>query len=101
MRARRTSSRGEGKIVAIADWGNALFGDPALELARIAESGFLSEQFIAGYGEDLLGTIAPQIATIYRLDTVVMLAIVFIDEAPDPYAARTMIARAWALAAEL
>jgi aminoglycoside phosphotransferase (APT) family kinase protein len=90
-----------GEIVAIADWGNALCGDPALELARIAESGFLSEKFIAGYGEDLLGTIAPTIATIYRLDTVVMLAIVFIDEAPDPDAARAMIARAWALAAEL
>jgi aminoglycoside phosphotransferase (APT) family kinase protein len=91
----------QGEIVAIADWGNALFGDPALELARIAESGFLSEQFIAGYGEDLLGTIAPTIATIYRLDTVMMLAIVFIDEAPDPEAARAMIARARRLAAEL
>ena len=91
----------QGEIIAIADWGNALFGDPALELARIAESGHLSDEFIEGYGEDLLGAIAPQIATIYRLDTVVMLAIVFIDEAPDPEAARTMIARARMLAAEL
>ncbi len=39
--------------------------------------------------------------TIYRLDTVVMLAIVFLDEAPDPEAAEAMIARARALAAEL
>lgn len=90
-----------GEIIAIADWGNALFGDPALELARIAESGHLSDGFIAGYGEDLLGTIAPVIATIYRLDTAVMLALVFIAEAPDPEAARAMIARARALAAEL
>ncbi len=90
-----------GEIVAIADWGNALFGDPALELARIAESGHLSGGFIAGYGEDLLGRIAPTIATIYRLDTVVMLALVFINEAPEPEAARTMIARARARAAEM
>ncbi|HEY8602438.1 MAG TPA: phosphotransferase [Thermomicrobiales bacterium] len=90
-----------GEIVAIADWGNALFGDPALELARIAESGHLSDGFIAGYGEDPLGSIAPTIATLYRLDTVVMLAIVFINEAPDLEAARTMFARARALAERL
>lgn len=87
-----------GEIVAIADWGNALFGDPALELARIAESGYLSDRFIVGYGGDLLAAISPQVATIYRLDTVVMLALVFITEAPDPEAARTMIARAQMLA---
>jgi aminoglycoside phosphotransferase (APT) family kinase protein len=90
-----------GAIVAIADWGNALFGDPALELARIVESGHLSDGFLAGYGEDLLAAVGPTIATIYRLDTVVMLAIVFLDEAPEPEAARMMAARARALAAEL
>ena len=41
-----------GVIVAIVDWGNALLGDPALELARIAESGHLDDGFLAGYGDD-------------------------------------------------
>lgn len=91
----------EGRLVAIADWGNALIGDPALELARIAESGHLDDEFLGGYGDDPLGALPPALATIYRLDTVVMLALVFLAEAPDPEAARAMIARARALAAAL
>ena len=90
-----------GAIVAIADWGNALVGDPALELARVAESGHLDAAFLTGYGDDPLGALPPPIATIYRLDTAIMLAIVFIDEAPDPGAARVMVARARALASGL
>lgn len=90
-----------GRIVGIADWGNALIGDPALELARIAESGHLDDDFLVGYSADPLGALPPAIATIYRLDTVVMLALVFLAEAPDPAAARAMIARARALAAAL
>ncbi len=91
----------QGQILAIADWENALIGDPALELARIAEYGFLDDLFIAGYGADLLAALPPAIATIYRLDTAVMLANVFVQEAPDPTAAQTMIARTRALVAQL
>lgn len=91
----------DGAIVAIADWGNALLGDPALELARIAEFGHLDAAFLAGYGDDPLGALPAPIATLYRLDTAVMLALVFTAEAPDPVAARRMIARARALAAAL
>lgn len=83
-----------GAIVAIVDWGNALVGDPALELARIAESGYLDDAFLTGYGDDPLGALPPVIATLYRLDTVVMLALVFLAEAPDPVAARAMLVRA-------
>jgi len=82
-----------GAIVAIVDWGNALVGDPALELARIAESGHLDDNFLAGYGDDPLGALPPTIATIYRLDTVVMLALVFLAEVPDPAAAQAMLVR--------
>jgi len=82
-----------GAIVAIVDWGNALVGDPALELARIAESGHLDDNFLAGYGDDPLGALPPAIATIYRLDTVVMLALVFLAEVPDPAAAQAMLVR--------
>jgi aminoglycoside phosphotransferase (APT) family kinase protein len=89
-----------GAIVAIADWGNAMLGDPALELARIAESGHLDEGFLAGYGDDhSLTQLPPVVETLYRLDTAVMLANVFLGEAPDPEAARVMVARTWELAA--
>lgn len=91
----------DGVIVAIADWGNALVGDPALELARVAENGFLDAAFLEGYGDDPLGALPAPIATLYRLDTVVMLSLVFITEAPDPLVAQQMIARSRALAATL
>jgi hypothetical protein len=91
-----------GAITAIIDWGNALVGDPALELARIAEYGHLDEGFLAGYGDDYaLGDLPPAVETLYRLDTAVMLANVFTGEAPDPEAARGMVARARTLAARL
>jgi aminoglycoside phosphotransferase (APT) family kinase protein len=90
-----------GAIVAIIDWGNALIGDPALELARIAECGNLHEGFFEGYGDDPLAALSPAIATLYRLDTVVMLALVFLAEAPNPEGARTMLARARALFTDL
>ena len=91
----------DGAIVAIADWGNALIGDPALELARIAEFGHLDAAFLAGYGGDLLGALPAPIATLYRLDTAVTLALVFLAEAPDPVAAERLVARSRALAAAL
>lgn len=91
----------QGRILAIADWENALIGDPALELARIAEYGFLDAAFSAGYGADLLAALPPVISTIYRLDTAVMLANVFVQEAPDPIAAQTLIARTQVLVAQL
>lgn len=90
-----------GEIVAIVDWGNALLGDPALELARIAESGHLDDGFLAGYGADPLGELSPPLATIYRLDTTVMLALVFLAEAPDPAAATALLARTRVLLALL
>ena len=91
----------QGAIVAIVDWGNALVGDPALEVARIAESGHLSDDFLAGYGGDPLGALPPAIQSLYRLDTVVMLALVFLAEAPDPAMARAMLARSRTLLAAL
>lgn len=90
-----------GAIVAIVDWGNALVGDPALELARIAESGNLDDDVLAGYGGDPLGALPPAIASLYRLDTTVMLALVFLAEAPDPDAAAAMLARCRVLLAAL
>ncbi len=90
-----------GAIVAIVDWGNALVGDPALELARIAEGGNLDDDVLAGYGGNPLGALPPAIECLYRLDTTVMLALVFLAEAPDPDAAAAMLARCRVLLAAL
>jgi len=77
----------DGSVRALLDWSNALVGDPALELARLAEFARLPENGIDfkgvlhGYGE------APDLGdpafAVYRLDAAVMLAVVFLCEAPD------------------
>lgn len=78
----------DGSVLAMLDWSNALVGDPALELARLTEFAALPENgldldaILAGYGP------APATAhpsfQVYRLDAAVMLAVVFLFEAPDP-----------------
>jgi aminoglycoside phosphotransferase (APT) family kinase protein len=91
-----------GRIVAIADWGNALIGDPALELARMAEWGHLGDDFLAGYGAARPFTMLPPAAEcLYRLDAVLVLALVFLSEAPDAELARPLVGRAVDLAARL
>ncbi|APH02597.1 hypothetical protein ASJ30_14515 [Janibacter indicus] len=76
-----------GSVRALLDWSNALVGDPALELARLAEfarlpaNGIDFKGVLHGYGE------APDLDdpafAVYRLDAAVMLAVVFLSEAPD------------------
>jgi aminoglycoside phosphotransferase (APT) family kinase protein len=84
----------KGTIVAIVDWANALIGDPALELARIAESGHLSPDFLRGYNNQNDEQRPPErVRLLYHLDTAVMLAIVFLSEAPDPQQAQVQIKR--------
>jgi hypothetical protein len=86
-----------GAVAALVDWANALLGPPLLELARIAEYGELDDGFASGYG------LAPGDAdgptwSLYRLDTAVMLAVVFLAEAPDPARAAVQIRRVRELA---
>lgn len=96
MDVRRTNIRtAAGAIRAIFDWSNALLGDPALELARAAEYGVRPAAFDAGYGP--LPPVSALVDTIYRLDTAVMLAVVFLSEDPDPAAAVRQVARVHAL----
>jgi aminoglycoside phosphotransferase (APT) family kinase protein len=85
----------KGTIVAIVDWANALIGDPALELARIAESGLLDPDFLRGYNaqNDEQRHPPERVRLLYHLDTAVMLAIVFLSEAPDPQQAQLQIKR--------
>jgi aminoglycoside phosphotransferase (APT) family kinase protein len=100
MDVRRTNIRVErGAVRAIFDWSNALLGDPALDLARAAEYGVRDAAFDAGYGAR--PEVAPEVDAIYRLDTAVMLAVVFLSEDPDPAAAVRQVARVEALLAAL
>jgi aminoglycoside phosphotransferase (APT) family kinase protein len=81
----------QNRIVAISDWTNALIGDPALELARAAESGVVNAEFLAGYGDSHPFKHLPRdVELIYRLDTTVMLARLFLAEMHEMEAGHQM-----------
>lgn len=85
---------GDGSIVGLVDWDNALFGDPALELARMAEYGVLNRDFLDGYGGLNWETrLSRPLNLLLRLDTAAMLAIVFLSEAPNSRRARSAVKR--------
>ena len=68
----------------------------------MAEWGHLDEAFLAGYGEARPFAALPASAELlYRLDAVLVLAIVFLSEAPDPMLATPLVERAIELAARL
>ncbi|MBI5879836.1 MAG: aminoglycoside phosphotransferase family protein [Chloroflexi bacterium] len=88
----------QSRVVAINDWGNALHGDPVFELARVAEAGNLRDGFLAGYGDAaIFDSVPPAVETIYRLDTAMMLVIVFLFGEPDVDRARRQVVRTQAL----
>lgn len=84
-----------GTIFSIIDWGNAVIGDPAFELARIAEYGYIAQHgvfkeygystedgevnpdFMAGYGANPLNELPDEVVYLYRLDTATMLTVLF------------------------
>jgi hypothetical protein len=73
-----------GSVRALLDWSNALTGDPALELARLAEYALLPENGL-DYEAILDGYQVPvpvdsSAFWVYRLDTAVMLALLFNSE---------------------
>jgi Phosphotransferase enzyme family len=90
-----------GEVAALIDWSNALVADPILELARIAEYGDPIDRVLAGYGEDALARAPAEAVLASRLYTAVMLAVVFLSEAPDPGRAPAAVARVRALLGEL
>lgn len=81
----------DGEIRALIDWSNSMVGDPALELARVAEYARLPENGI-DYADFLHGysTVRPLPVRstacweLYRLDAAAMLAVVFNSESPEP-----------------
>jgi aminoglycoside phosphotransferase (APT) family kinase protein len=104
VRASNTLTCG-GRIEALIDWSNSLVGDPALELARIAEYSRLPEnaidldEFRRGYA-----SVRPvpdrreECWTLYHLDTAIMLAIVFTHESPHSERGASMLRRVSELA---
>ncbi|WP_102275370.1 aminoglycoside phosphotransferase family protein [Cytobacillus massiliigabonensis] len=70
-----------GIIQAIIDWDNAFIGNPIMELMRISETQELDwTEFLKGYdGEELLKNTEKVIQSIYRLDTALMLSLLFIS----------------------
>jgi aminoglycoside phosphotransferase (APT) family kinase protein len=100
MDVRRTNIRVVGgEVRAIFDWSNALVGDPSLELARAAEYGVRTQAFDDGYRT--LPRPSAELDTLYHLDAAVMLAVVFLSEAPDPAAAKRQVERVNELLAAL
>ena len=82
-----------GNIRAVIDWSNALIGSPELDLARTEEYGHLTPDFLHGYGVSEAKEAPLSERLLYRLDTAVMLAVVFLSEAPNPRRAKPQVER--------
>ena len=82
-----------GAVAALVDWSNSLIAHPALEVARLAEYGWPVEPFLAGYGSNPLQEVSEAVSLLLRLDTAVMLAVVFLEEAPDAARAQKQLDR--------
>jgi aminoglycoside phosphotransferase (APT) family kinase protein len=76
-----------GKLMGLVDWTNALVGPPALEYARLAEYGEVRVPAACFEG------VPEQAELVFRLDAAVMLAVVFLSEAPSPVDAERQVTR--------
>lgn len=76
-----------GKIKGIIDWDNAFIGNPIMELMRVLETKELNEEdFLRGYNnEDIIVNTDEAIQSIYRLDTALMLSILFTSFIKDSF----------------
>ncbi|WP_202235222.1 phosphotransferase family protein [Actinacidiphila reveromycinica] len=83
--------RRQGRAVALLDWSNALLGSPSLEFGRLVEYARYPENELdvaavrSGYART--ATVPPDSdpsLSVGRLDAALMLALVFLSEAPDP-----------------
>lgn len=74
----------KGKPVAVIDWTNALIGPAAVDFFRIVELGQPGDAFVEGY---LSVKAEPKVTAreeaFLRLDAALMIALVFVSEAPD------------------
>jgi aminoglycoside phosphotransferase (APT) family kinase protein len=97
--------RWQGRVLALLDWSNALLADPVIEFARLTEYARYPENELdvtalrAGYAAVREAPpLDAQAMLTCRLDTAVMLALVFLSEAPDPKRATRAAAHARELA---
>lgn len=83
--------RQQGQTVALLDWSNALLGSPSVEFGRLVEYARYPENELdveairSGYART--ATVPPDsdpCLLVCRLDAALMLALVFLSEAPDP-----------------
>ncbi|MFT4412260.1 phosphotransferase family protein [Fredinandcohnia humi] len=77
---RQTNMIGEnGQVKAIFDWDNAFIGNPIMELMRISEYKEIDEnEFYIGYRNvEIIHKTDDLIKNIFRLDTVLMLSLLF------------------------
>ena len=91
-----------GKAVAVLDWTNALIGPAAIDYFRIMELGQPGDAFVEAYSRRAdVPTVTPRQQTFLRLDAALMLALVFISEAPDPERRGPCVRRVEELVAQL
>jgi aminoglycoside phosphotransferase (APT) family kinase protein len=97
-----------GTVAALVDWSNALVGAPRMELARVREYAFIEENelgeeaILRGYAAtSALPRPDPVADLLFRLDSAVMLALVFLSVAPKPYLGPAQVRRVLALMEEL
>ncbi|MDX5474714.1 MAG: aminoglycoside phosphotransferase family protein [Bacillaceae bacterium] len=93
----------KGKIQAILDWDNAFIGHPIMELMRICESKELDVgDFLKGYNNNsIIEKTEEVIQLLYRLDTALMLAILFVSIIKDIEKATYYINRVELLSKEI
>ncbi|KAG8423270.1 hypothetical protein J3458_000178 [Metarhizium acridum] len=73
-----------GRIVAVLDWTNCLVGPTAVDLYRIMELEKPGSEFLEAYSDIVpLPQVTAEEGTFLRLDAALMIALVFISEAPD------------------
>lgn len=100
--------RRQGRPTALLDWSNALAGTPALEFGRLAEYARYPENELdvaavrSGYARTAtVPSDSDPRFFVGRLDAALMLALVFLSEAPDPRRGPAAAEHARELALEL
>ncbi|OAA52449.1 dihydropyrimidine dehydrogenase [Beauveria brongniartii RCEF 3172] len=74
-----------GEVTAVFDWTNALLAPPVVDAYRSMEWGAQSETFLQGYRSVRpLEAVSEREEAFLRLDAALVLALVFVSEAPDP-----------------
>ncbi|KAM3458052.1 hypothetical protein MY3296_000702 [Beauveria thailandica] len=84
LRRANVQMRG-GEVTAVFDWTNALLAPPVVDAYRSMEWGAQSEAFLQGYRSVRpLEAVSEREEAFLRLDAALVLALVFVSEAPDP-----------------